>query len=100
LYAEGKRNAELSIERGTRNIFIYLELARLAILDSDRDKALHMLEGAYERGMGVIVNSVRMDPILAKLEGDPEYARFVARIEADVARMRERVRAAEKRQRT
>jgi TolB-like protein/Flp pilus assembly protein TadD len=95
LYAEGKRNAELSIERGTRILFPYVELARLAILDSDRDKALHMLEGAYERGMGFILNSVRMDPILAKLEGDPEYARFVARIEADVARMRKRVRAAE-----
>jgi hypothetical protein len=42
---------------------------------------------------------VRMDPILAKLAGDPEYARFVARMEVDVARMRERVRATERRQR-
>jgi Flp pilus assembly protein TadD len=97
LYAEGRRNADLLIERGTTNPFPYLELARLAILDSDRDKALHMLDGAYERGMGLY--SVRMDPILAKLEGDPAYARFVARMEVDVARMRERVRATEKRQR-
>jgi Flp pilus assembly protein TadD len=98
LYAEGRRNADLLIERGTTKRSPYLELARLAILDSDRDKALHMLDGAYERGM-VGLYLVREDPILAKLKGDPGYARFVARMEVDIARMRERVRATEKRQR-
>lgn len=97
LYQKGRRNSELLIQAGTTVLFPYLEQARLAVLESDREKALHMLVGAYDRGMGLYF--LRMDPVLTTLKDDPEYAKLVARIEADIARMRERVRAAEKGQR-
>jgi hypothetical protein len=96
LYANKRRSDGLRLQRGTDDWWTYLEMARLEILADDRAEALRLLKGAYDHGMRDLIQ-IRLDPVLALMEGDPEYDRLIARIEADVARMRERVRAAERR---
>jgi TolB-like protein/Tfp pilus assembly protein PilF len=91
LYREEKRLEQFPSE-ADEEWWRYLEMARLATLDADHEEALRFLAGAYDRGFRDLLR-LRLDPVLAMMEGDPGYARWVARIEADVARMRERVRA-------
>jgi adenylate cyclase len=95
LYRAKRRSDGLLLQRGTDDWFTYVEMARLEILDGNRAEALRLLEGAYDRGMRDLVQ-LRLDPVLALIESDPAYTRLIDRIEADVARMRERVRAAER----
>jgi tetratricopeptide (TPR) repeat protein len=95
LYGEEKRLEQFPSE-ADEEWWRYLEMARLAILDSDHEEALELLDGAYDRGFRDLVR-LRLDPILAIMGGEPEYDRWVSRIESDVARMRERVQAAERR---
>ncbi len=95
LFSKKRRSDGLRLQTGTDDWYTYLEMARLEILADNKAEALRLLDGAYDHGMRDLYR-IRIDPILALMEGDPEYARFVHRIEADVARMRERVRAAER----
>jgi tetratricopeptide (TPR) repeat protein len=96
IYREKRRINRLLLEGGSDDWWPRMEMAQLEILNGDRVEAIRLLNEAYDRGMGSL-SIVRLDPVLALMEGDPGYARWVARIEADVARMRERVRAAERR---
>jgi tetratricopeptide (TPR) repeat protein len=95
LYRAKRRSEGLLLQRGTEDWYTYREMARLEILDGDRAEALRLLEGAYDHGMRDLI-LIRLDPVLALMEGEPEYDRLIARIESDVARMRDRVRAAER----
>ncbi|MGH7565470.1 MAG: hypothetical protein ACREK2_01440 [Gemmatimonadota bacterium] len=95
LYRAKRKSDGLLLQAGTEDWYTYVEMARLEVLDGNRAEALGLLEGAYDLGMRDLVQ-LRLDPVLALIEDDPEYVRLISRIEADVARMRERVRAAER----
>jgi adenylate cyclase len=95
IYREKRRDDEQLLEAGTDDWWPYWEMAQLKILDGDRGEAIRLLNAAYDLGMRDLI-IIRLDPVLALMEGEPEYDRLIDRIEADVARMRERVRAAQR----
>jgi adenylate cyclase len=68
----------------------FVNLARVRVLEGDREGALQLMEEAVRQGWR-LYNENPGDPILGSLRGDPRFERLVAEIQADIARMRERV---------
>jgi TolB-like protein/Flp pilus assembly protein TadD len=68
----------------------YADLARIRVLEGDREAAIRALEAGVQRGWRILYERPN-DPIFDSLRGDPRYDRLIAEVEADIARMRERV---------
>jgi hypothetical protein len=68
----------------------YVDLARIRILEGDREEALSLVEEAVRRGWRFLYDRPE-DPILSSLRGDPRYDRVMAVVKEDVNGMRARV---------
>ncbi len=67
----------------------YVDLARIASVRGQIDEAIQWIEEAYahnRRAPGLL----RVDPPLANARRDPRFQRVLQRMDADLARMRER----------
>jgi TolB-like protein/Flp pilus assembly protein TadD len=67
-----------------------VDLARVRVLEGNREDALRQMEAAVRHGWRLIYEWP-MDPILDSLRGDPRFDRLMAEVMADVARQRARV---------
>ena len=92
LYKSKERSDRRLAQAKNDDPMTYIELARLATVRKNKEEAIEWLGVAYDRGFRQLV-ILRLDPILANLEGDPNYRALVRRIEDDLSRMRERVRS-------
>jgi hypothetical protein len=68
------------------------ELARIAMVEGQTETALRELERAYAAGARYINTFLQDDPIFQPVRDHPRFRSLVQRTEADLARMRERVR--------
>jgi eukaryotic-like serine/threonine-protein kinase len=68
----------------------FVALARIRLLQGDREDAIRQVETAVRQGWRLLYDQ-RNPPILGSLRGDPRYDRLIAEVEADIARMRARV---------
>jgi TolB-like protein/Flp pilus assembly protein TadD len=68
----------------------FVNLARIRLLQGDREDAIRQMDTAVRQGWRVL-HEEENPPILDSLRGDPRYDRLIAEVEADIARMRERV---------
>ncbi len=88
------RDAARQLERRWRGapkrLEDYADLARIRVLEGDRQGALQALEEAVRRGWRFYNDGINK-PILESLRGEPRYERLMAEVQADVARQRARV---------
>jgi hypothetical protein len=89
LFKEGERRSREMIAQAPAEIESYVDMARIASTRGDTEEAMTWMERVYEHG-GRDVANLRMDPALENVRRDPRFERLMQRIEADVARMRER----------
>jgi eukaryotic-like serine/threonine-protein kinase len=73
-----------------RRLEDYADLARVRVLEGDREGALQAFEESVRRGWRLHNDGIN-NPILESLRGDPRYDRLMAEVKADVDRMRARV---------
>ena len=67
-----------------------VELASAASIQGKRDEALYWLEQVYRAG-GKWAAWMRVNPAVQALRNDPRFRDLVARMEADIARMRQQL---------
>jgi tetratricopeptide (TPR) repeat protein len=68
----------------------FVDLARIRLLQRNREEALRLLDAAVRRGWR-FVHGQPNAPILESLRGHPRYDALVAEVHADIERMRARV---------
>jgi eukaryotic-like serine/threonine-protein kinase len=66
------------------------DLARIRLLQGDREAAIRQVEAAVRQGWRSLHEEAN-PPILDSLRGEPRYDRLMAEVRADVDRMRARV---------
>jgi adenylate cyclase len=88
-FAEGERRSREMIAQGPEIVESYRDMARIAATRGDLDSAVEWLERGYATGDRQY-SWLRADPRFGDLRDDPRFERIMQRMEADVARMRER----------
>ncbi|HUE95015.1 MAG TPA: hypothetical protein VMN39_00055, partial [Longimicrobiaceae bacterium] len=88
-FAEGERRSREMIAQGPEIVESYRDMARIAATRGDLNSAVEWLERGYRTGDRQS-GWLRVDPRIEDLHGDPRFERLMERMEADVARMRER----------
>jgi TolB-like protein/Tfp pilus assembly protein PilF len=73
-----------------RRLEDYVDLARIRVVERDREEAVRQMQEAAGLGWRFLHEHTG-DPILESLRGDPRYDRLMAEVKADVDRMRARV---------
>jgi tetratricopeptide (TPR) repeat protein len=68
----------------------FMDLARIRLLQGNREDALQLMETAVRRGWRFVYLQPNA-PILGSLQGDPRYDALMAEVYADIERMRARV---------
>jgi serine/threonine-protein kinase len=68
----------------------FMDLARIRLLDGNREEALQLMETAVSRGWRFVYEEPNA-PILESLQGNPRYDTLIAGVRADITRMRARV---------
>lgn len=92
LFEEAERRARSQIEpAGQARQLVYAYLIQALALQGKVDAAVDVLEEAYDNGFRTY-QAIRFDPTFEDLFGDERFEALMARMESDVARMRERVR--------
>jgi adenylate cyclase len=89
LFREGTRRSQEMIARVPEFADRYHDLAIIAAVRGNLDEAIMWEERAYQHGLHGPV-FLRSAPVLENLRRDPRFERLMQRMEADVARMRER----------
>lgn len=92
LFREAERRARAQIElTGQARTIVYEYLVQALALQGRIDEAVDVLEDAYGKGFRGH-HYIRTDPTFEDLYGNERFEALMVRMEADVARMRERVR--------
>jgi hypothetical protein len=89
LFREGDRRSREVMALAPAESESYVDLARIASVRGQIDEAIQWIEEAYahnRRAPGLL----RVDPPLANARRDPRFQRVLQRMDADLARMRER----------
>jgi pentatricopeptide repeat protein len=90
LLREAESRARTQIEAGQAHLFVYSYLIQALALQGRVDEAIDVLEEAYSRGFRSH-HYIRNDPTFENLHGNERLEALLTRMEADLARMRERV---------
>ncbi len=95
LLREHQEKARERLSRGREGSSLYehrpsIVLARIHALHGEKDEALRWLKEAIARGVRNPL-WLRRDPLLENLRDDPRFQQLLAELDAEVARMRERV---------
>ena len=91
LFREAERRARAQIEpAGQARQLVYKYLIQALALQGRIDEAVGVLEDAYGKGFRAY-QMIRTDPTFEDLYGNERFEEIMALMEADVARMRERV---------
>jgi adenylate cyclase len=89
LFREGERRSREMIDQAPAENESYVDMARIASVRGQIDEAIVWMEEAYDHGRRD-VGLLRLDPPLARSRRDPRFQRLLQRMDADLARMRER----------
>jgi hypothetical protein len=89
LFREGDRRSREMMAQAPAESESYVDLARIASVRGQIDEAVSWMEQAYTHGRRVS-GLLRVDPPLANALRDPRIQRVLQRMDADLARMRER----------
>jgi len=89
LFREGERRSREMIDQAPAENESYVDMARIASTRGQVDEAIEWMEEAYDHGRRD-VGFLRIDPPLENVRRDPRFQRLLQRMEADIARMRER----------
>ena len=89
LFREGERRSREMIDQAPAENESYVDLARIASVRGEIDEAVSWMERAYAHGRRD-VGFLRLDPPLENVRRDPRFQRLLQRMEADIARMRQR----------
>ena len=89
LFREGERRSREMIDQAPAESESYVDMARIASVRGQIDEAISWMEQAYDHGRRD-VGLLRVDPPLENARRDPRFERLMQRMEADLARMRER----------
>jgi tetratricopeptide (TPR) repeat protein len=89
LFREGERRSREVMARAPAENESYVDLARIASVRGEIDEAVAWMEEAYAHGRRES-GLLRVDPPLANAARDPRFQRVLQRMDADLARMRER----------
>jgi tetratricopeptide (TPR) repeat protein len=89
LFREGERRSREMIDQAPAENESYVDMARIASTRGKVDEAIDWMEEAYIHGRRD-VGLLRLDPPLENVRRDPRFQRLLQRMEADVARMREK----------
>jgi tetratricopeptide (TPR) repeat protein len=81
---------EKRIEKGQRDWGLEWDLASIHAARGEREEAMHWFERAYDAGFR-FVRWVPVDPAFDDFRDDPRYQYVMARMEADIERMRTRL---------
>lgn len=87
---EARAQAERDLAAGNEGFAVPLDMAMAYALGGDKSAALEWLERAYASGARDY-RGLRLDPAFSILEGTVGFEEALARMEADVSRMRVRV---------
>ncbi len=68
----------------------FMDLAKIRLLQGNREEALRLMETAVGRGWRFVYHDPNA-PILGSLQGNPRYDALMAEVHADIERMRARV---------
>ena len=90
LLGESEASARRDLANGSETADVPLELANIHLLRGDRAAALQSLATAYERGWR-FYREAGVDPILGRLKGEPAFRDLLARMDAEVTAMRQRI---------
>jgi adenylate cyclase len=89
LFREGERRSREMIDQAPAENESYVDMARIASTRGQVDEAIEWMEEAYDHGRRD-VGLLRIDPPLENVRRDPRFQRLLQRMDADLARMRER----------
>ncbi|HEY7472179.1 MAG TPA: adenylate/guanylate cyclase domain-containing protein, partial [Gemmatimonadota bacterium] len=89
LFREGERRSREMIEQAPAENESYVDMARIASTRGQIDEAIAWMEKAYDHGRRD-VGLLGQDPPLQNARRDPRFQQVLQRMEADLARMRER----------
>ena len=89
LFREGERRSREVMARSPAEHESYVDLARIASVRGQIDAAVAWMEEAYAHGRRE-TGLLRVDPPLANALRDPRFQRVLQRMDADLARMREK----------
>jgi serine/threonine-protein kinase len=74
-------------KQGVETLALPVQMASIRALHGDRNGAMEWLQRAYENGWRQ-PQTMRLNPLLANLRGDPRFERLLQQMEDDLARIR------------